>query len=168
MDSMNMSDDSTKRAYILLLNDTLEKKKKLLTWLITITKQQEEIIATDPFDEQLFYETIKVKEKHLEELEQLDDGFTKIYNGVSTELASNRQQYTTIVNKLKELITEVTEMGIEIQALEKRNKLKMEFLFSQKRKNIRDSRMSSKSVTSYYKNMAKQHDNNSLFYDKKK
>ncbi len=163
-----MDESITRRAYIQLLIDVLEKKKKLLIWLINVTEQQESIVATDPFDEQLFNETIRIKEEHLKSLIQLDEGFEKTYTGVKTELVIKKEKYESEISILKNLITEVTDLSIKLQALEKRNKQKIDFLFSGKRKNIRDSRISSKTAANYYKTMSKQHEIESQFYDKKK
>lgn len=165
---MDMEDVVARKTYILLLIETIEKKKKILSWLQNVTKQQEMIIITDPFDEQLFEETIGIKEKHLNELKLLDDGFEGIYNGIRNEISENKEKYKIEIDKLKKLIAEVTDISMELQALEKRNKSKLNVLFSKKRTEIRDLRMSSKMVTNYYKNMANQQESQSFFYDKKK
>ncbi|HHV10453.1 MAG TPA: hypothetical protein GXX75_09285 [Clostridiales bacterium] len=164
----DMEAGTTGHTYIQLLVETLEKKKDLLIWLTNVTEQQETIIAANSFDEQLFNETIEIKEEHLKNLMLLDEGFEKIYEGVKTELSVNRGLYKAEINVLKALIADVTDLSVKLQALEKRNKLKLDFLFSGKRKDIRDSRISSKTAANYYKTMAKQHENQSLFYDKKK
>ncbi len=165
---MAMEDNTARQAYIHLLIDILEKKKKLLIWLMNVTEQQEKIIATDPFEEQVFDETIEIKEEHLNNLIMLDDGFEKIYDGVKDELGNNSGNYISEIACLKKLVAEVTDLNVRLQALEKRNKAKLGFLFSQKRKSIRDSRISSKTAANYYKTMANQQENESLFYDKKK
>jgi hypothetical protein len=165
---MNREDDTARKAYIQLLIDTLEKKKKLLIWLMNVTEQQEAIAAAETFDEQLFNETIGIKEEHLKDLIRLDEGFEAIYSNVKDELIINKNDYKSQIVKLKELVSDVTDLSVKLQALEKRNKSKLDYLFSQKRKGIRDSRVSSKTAANYYKTMSKQHENQSLFYDKKK
>jgi len=165
---MEIQDNTTKQAYIQLLTDTLEKKKKILIWLMNVTEQQEEIFSSDPFDEAVFNQTISIKEEHLNTLAMLDEGFEKVYEGVRDELSANREKYIMEINMLKNLITDITDLSVKLQVLEKRNKTKIEHYFSQKRKGIRDSRMSSKTVSNYYKTMTKQHEAESVFYDKKK
>ena len=165
---MNNEDGTTKQAYIQLLIETLEKKKKILLWLMNVTEQQEEVIAADNFDDSLFQQTLSIKEEHLSTLLMLDEGFEKVYDGVKNELISKKEKYVEEITALKGLITDLTDLSVKLQVLEKRNKSKLEFLFSQKRKGIRDSRISSKTATNYYNTMAKQQESQSIFYDKKK
>lgn len=165
---MDIHDNTTKQAYIQLLIDTLEKKKKLLGWLMNVTKQQEEIMTSDVFDSDLFDQTINIKNEHLQNLTMLDEGFEKVYEGVRDELSVNKRKYEPEIKTLQGLITDITDLSVKLQALEKRNKTKMDYVLSKKRKEIRDTRLSSKTVTNYYKSMNQQHEVQSVFYDKKK
>ncbi|MDF2511436.1 MAG: hypothetical protein K0S04_1302 [Herbinix sp.] len=165
---MDIEGNNAGYTYIQLLTDTLDKKKKILIWLTNVTEQQETVIAADIFDEQLFNQTIEIKEGHLKNLTLLDEGFEKIYEGVKTELAINKLVYKDEISQLKALIVDITDLSVRLQAMEKRNRTKLEFILLQKRKDIRESRLSGKSVASYYKTMAKQQENPSLFYDKRK
>ena len=165
---MEIEDNTTRQTYIQMLIETLEKKEQILIWLMNVTTQQEELISSDPFDQGLFEQTITIKDEHLGTLTGLDDGFEKIYNGVRTELLENKDKYVDEITALKSLIKAVTDLSVKLQALEQRNKAKLDFLFSQKRKGIKDSRISNKTATNYYKTMTKQHEVDSVFYDKKK
>lgn len=164
---MDIEWSTAREVYIQLLIESLRKKKQTLMWLTNVTEQQEGIITAELFDEHLFQETIKIKEEHIQNLIQLDDGFEKIYAGVQAELSEEKEKYKSEIIELKNLIAEITDMSVRLHALEKRNKLKLDFLFSEKRKNIRESRISSKTAVNYYKTMSKQHENQSIFYDKK-
>jgi hypothetical protein len=164
---MNMEDSTTKQTYVQLLIDTLENKKKVLNWLVNVTEQQDTIATAETFDEKLFDETIAIKEDHLNKLVMLDEGFDKIYDGFKEELGLNKYSYRKEIKQLKALISEVTDISVKLMALEKRNKTKLDYVFSQKRKGIKESRMNSKTAANYYKTMARQHETHSLFYDKK-
>jgi flagellar biosynthesis/type III secretory pathway chaperone len=165
---MDIHDNTTKQAYIQLLIDTLEKKKKILNWLMNVTEQQDEIMTSDAFDGSLFDQTINIKGEHLQSLTMLDEGFEKIYEAVRDELSVNKSKYESEIKTLQVLITDITDLSVKLQALEKRNKAKMDFVLSKKRKEIRDTRLSSKTVANYYKTMNKQNEIQSIFYDKKK
>lgn len=165
---MDMDSNVTKQAYIQILIDTLEKKKSILNKLMSVTEQQEEVLTAAKFDDSLFNRTISMKSEHLDTLNMLDEGFEKIYAGVKNEIISNKDHFKEEINTMKNLISDITDYSVKLQALEKRNKSKMEFLLTQKRKEIRNSRISSKTVSNYYKTMASQHESQSLFYDKKK
>lgn len=166
---MDIQDNTTKQAYIQLLIDTLEKKKKTLAWLMSVTEQQEEIMSTENFDDNLFDQTISIKDEHIKTLTMLDEGFEKVYEGVKEELAAKKDKYATEIKTLQGLISDITDLSVKLQALEKRNRSKLEYVLSQKRKEIKDTRLSSKTVANYYKNIAQQNDiQSSVFYDKKK
>lgn len=165
---MELENQAVKQTYIKLLTDILYKKSKTLENLLELTKQQEIVIVTDDLDENEFLKIVNLKEEQINHLTTLDDGFEQLYQSVRDELAGNSDKYSSDIAVLKELITVVTNRSIEIQALEKRNKIKIENYFSNKRKEIRNSRVSNQTVTNYYKTMTNQQENSSFFYDKKK
>lgn len=168
MDWMDLESDSTKQAYIQLLTDVLRKKIEILNHLINLTQQQEGVISDDIFDEELFVQTISLKEEQLQHLSKLDNGFEQLYESVKEELATNKEKYMDEITLLKQQILNITDLSVKIQAMEKRNRAKLDTLFAKKRKDIKISRISSQTATNYYKTMANQHESQSYFYDKKK
>lgn len=165
---MELEGLSTREAYVQLLIDSLKRKTEILEKLIKLTKQQEGIIASDPFNEDEFLKTISDKEEQILLLSKLDDGFEQIYQSVKDELSTNKEKYTKQIAVLKERITGITDAGVELVAMEKRNKTKLEVIFSNKKRDIKNSKISSQTAASYYKNMANQDTSQSFFYDKKK
>lgn len=161
-------DDNVKQTYIQLLIDSLNKKHKVLEELMQITITQHTIIDSESFDEDEFLKTISLKEKQINSLAELDRGFELVYDRIRVELNENRGEYTIQITILKELVTEVTDLSVKLQALEKRNKSKLETIISNKRKNIKNARLSNETVTNYYKSMSKGQNQQSYFYDKKK
>jgi flagellar biosynthesis/type III secretory pathway chaperone len=156
------------KTYIYILSDTLSKKINLLDELIELTLLQAEYILETPFDIDKFDQVLPDKSELIEQLNLLDDGFEKIYNHVNAEISTNKIQYKDEIIKLQDLIKQVTEKSTKIQTLEIQNKSKLEIYFSNKKKEIRNYKMSSQSASSYYKNMANQYEGNSYFLDKKK
>ena len=159
---------NAKQTYIQLLVDTLVKKHEVLSELMQITEKQQSIINNDSFDEDEFLKTISLKEEQINSLSELDRGFELIYDRSRDELNANRKEYASQITSLKELVTAVTDLSVKLQALEKRNRTKLEVLLTNKRKNIKNSRLSNETVTSYYKNMSSKPETQSYFYDKKK
>lgn len=164
---MEFENHESRQAYILLLVDTLKRKSEVLNNLIKITEQQESILALEQFDEDDFLQSIDVKEKQIQLLTKLDDGFEQIYQRVNEELSDNKWNYTSEIAVMQGLITSITDAGVKLQAMEMRNKYKLEAQLAAKRKDIKKSKLSSQTVTNYYKTMAKQHETQSAFYDKK-
>ncbi|MDF2944215.1 MAG: hypothetical protein K0S01_3073 [Herbinix sp.] len=164
---MELENHTTKQAYIQLLADTLKKKTEVLDLLMNLSEQQDSIISSEDFDEEQFLQTITLKEEQIDSLTKLDAGFEQLYESVKVELETGRAKYTIEISALKERITEITDLSVKLQALEKRNKSKLEVLLAQKRKVIKNSRISNQTAANYYKTMAKQHEAQSVFYDKK-
>lgn len=160
--------DNAKETYIQLLIDSLGKKQEILNQLMQITTRQQTIIDSEGFEEDEFLKTISLKEELIKSLDQLDRGFEMVYDRVREELNNNRMEYVYQITSLKELVTKVTDLSIKLQALEKRNRSKLEALLANKRKNIKNSRLSNETVTNYYKNMTSKPEAQSYFYDKKK
>lgn len=165
---MELENQTTRQAYIRMLSDILKKKLAILSELMNLTVAQEEIMKQEAFDEDEFSKTIDSKEKQLEALEKLDIGFDQIYDSVREELTTQKAQYYHEITEMQECITLITDLSVKLQALEKRNKSRLEQILSQKRRDIKQSRLNSKTVAKYYKTMANQGDVPSYFYDKKK
>jgi hypothetical protein len=165
---MELENQTTRQTYIQLMVDTLRKKTVVLNVLMNLTQQQEYIISSDTFQEDQFLQTISQKEEQIQILTKLDIGFEQLYESVKDELVNGKERYSAELEMLKELITDITDLSVKLQALEKRNKSKMDVLFARKRKEIKNSRISNQTATNYYKTMANQHEAQSYFYDKKK
>ena len=168
------ADDKAKRGYavdnntyVQILIDTLTKKNNLLEHLLQITSLQEEYITAIPLDMEQFEQAITKKELLIERLNQLDDGFDKVYDHVKDEIDKNKNKYKNDIEKLQELIKQVTENSVKLQAIEKQNKNKLEVYFSGKKKEIKNFKLNSQTASNYYKNMANQNQGQSYFLDKK-
>lgn len=158
--------DNNKETYIQLLIDSLGKKLEVLNELMQITASQQTIIESEGFDEDEFLKTISLKEEHIQSLFELDKGFEMVYDRIREELNENRKEYAPQITSLKELVTKVTDLSVKLQALETRNKSKLEALLAKKRRSIKNSRLSNETVTNYYKNLANKSESQSYFYDK--
>lgn len=164
---MELENHTAKQAYIQLLADTLKRKTEVLNQLLDLTERQELIIASEDFNEDEFLQVITLKEEQLQVLDKLDSGFEKLYESVREELTLGKEKYEEQIVFLKEQISVVTDLSVRLQTLERRNKSKLEVIFTTKRKNLKNARVSSQTVANYYKTISKQHEAQSFFYDKK-
>ncbi len=165
---MELDKLKTKQVYIQLLVDASVKKSELLYSLIEITQQQEELIEQSAFEEDAFLETVSRKEELLKRLEELDHGFDQTFEHVREELVGNKYRYEAEIRTLQEHIAEISDRSVKLQAMELRNRAKLEALLTRKRKEIRRSMVSSRTAAAYYKTMSNQNEEQSFFYDKKK
>lgn len=159
--------DNNKKTYIQIIIESLNKKYKVLNELMQITSRQKAIIDADSFDEDLFMETISLKQEQIDKLSELDRGFELVYDRIREDLKTNSKEYQSEITSLKELVTKITDLNIKLQALEKSNKPKLESRLANKRQSIKKSRLSNQTVTNYYKTMSSGQEAQSYFYDKK-
>ncbi len=165
---MELDNQTTKQAYIQMLSDVLKRKLAVLNRLMELTGDQEVLMKQDTFDEEAFSRTIDQKGEQLELLTKLDTGFEQLYENVREELSTQKSKYFHEITTMQEDIASITDLSVKLQAMEKRNRTKLEQILSQKRREIKSSRMSSQTVAKYYKTIANQNDTPSFFYDKKK
>ena len=72
---------------------------------------------------------------------------------MSQELKDNREAHADEIRRMKELIRTLTDLSVEIQAQESRNKELMTRKFADVRKKAKGFRTSGKVANEYYKNM---------------
>lgn len=157
-----------KNNYIVILIDSLQKKIKVLDAIIAKNKEQTEIIKEEVMDSDQFEKNIQEKAILIEELDLLDAGFEVIYERVKSILSVEKQQYQREVQKLQELIGEITSKSMEIQAQEARNKVTIEQQFTKLRTKVKKSKAAQNVAKNYYQNMNKISVTEPQFMDRKK
>ena len=154
--------------YLTLLEESLQKKLQVMDEIQQYNLKQQEIFQADEVDIDRFDEYVEEKGNLIDKLNSLDNGFESLYAKVAKELEGNRDQYKDQIKRLQELVTQVTETSVTIQAQEARNKKLIEDFFQKTRENIRSGRKSSKAAYDYYKNMSKSSVVLPQFMDRKK
>ncbi len=164
-----MEIDSSKNTatYIELLKEILEQKLQVMRELLILTQQQNDALKSESFEEELFNELMNQKGVLLEKLDQLDTGFDRIYQQTNKEVFEHKELYRNVIRKLQDLIREITDISVNIQATESRNRDALLVILSSKRREIKNFKAQSNAVTNYYRNMANQNDMQSIFYDTK-
>lgn len=156
------------KVYINVLLDSLNKKILILDQLNVITSKQEVIIQSEDKDVDALEQTFTEKEDLLTQLNQLDEGFDKVYQHVKAELNDNKWQYKEEVIKLQELIRLITDKSTKLQAMELRNKNQIQRFYANRKKEIKDLKISSRTAENYYRNVMSQQAETNYFFDKKK
>ena len=144
-------------SYIQVLIQSLHQKVEALDSIIEKNQEQYEILKN-----------IDEKSQYIDKIVFLDDGFEEIYTRVKEELDGNRAAYTEEIQKMKDLISMITERSMKIQVQEQRNKELAGMQFSKARKKIRQVKAGNKAATQYYKNMQQMDAIPPQFLDKKK
>lgn len=141
--------------YLVILEESLRRKLQVLEDIQAYNMRQQEIFQADNVDLDQFDGYVDEKGALIERLNSLDNGFERLYANVAEELSGNREKYADQIRRLQELVSKVTEAGVQVQAQEARNKKLIEDYFRKQREGIRDGRKSSRAAYDYYKNMSK-------------
>ena len=154
--------------YIDILLQSLKKKEKVLTEIIRLDNIQKEQLEAELGEVEDFDRTVEDKARCIEQLEQLDSGFQKVYDRVAEELKTNGEAYRDEIGQMKALVQRVTDLSVEIQVQEARNKDLMTQKFSSVKQKAKSLRTSGKVADQYYKNMLKLNNVDAQFMDNKK
>ena len=145
--------DSMPDTYIAIMLQSLKKKEQVLDEIIRLDDRQKDTLMDPecPFD--VFDETVEAKSACIDQLNQLDSGFEKLYAQVAEELDQNREDYAKEIRNMQQCIRRVTDKSVKIQAQEARNKQLMKEKFSTVQKQATDVRKNSRAITGYYNSM---------------
>lgn len=148
-------DIEMKETYLDIMQQSLEKKILVLEHIIELNQKQRRGLENPELGPDEFDEIVEAKQQMIDQLEQLDSGFERLFENVKNDLGENKEQYVDRIRKMQELIWDITDRSVEIQVQEQRNKDLMTQKFSDIRQKAKSLRTSNKVASQYYKNMAK-------------
>ena len=134
---------------------SLEKKKKILQDIVDYNVEQEQIITAGEFDGDSFQKNMENKAECIDMLNALDEGFQSVYDRVKADVEMYKQNYKSDIQKLQQLIKEVSALSATIQAQESRNKLQVERKFRELRQETKTAKRSVSMANKYYQNMSR-------------
>ena len=153
--------------YIQVLIQGLDKKIKVLQQILEENDKQEQFLLQDEVDVDEWEALAEKKTPLIEELEFLDQGFSEVYEHVKEELHLHRDVYQEEIKKMQERITNITELSVQIQASEARNKQRAQVQFAKLKKRGRTIHQSSHAARLYSNNMKKLNLVDPQFLDRK-
>lgn len=157
-----------KQTYINIMIQSLDRKIQVLDQIIDVNLRQESILEDKRADIEEFDKCVEEKSSLIEQMQQLDSGFEKLYARVEEELQSNREAHTEEIKVMQSRIRMITDKSMEIQAQEARNKDLMIRKFAYVKDTAKSLRTNSKIASQYYKNMMKINYVDPQFMDNKK
>lgn len=143
------------KEYLDLLKESLMRKEEILKELIKKSETQRQLMEFEEPDWDLFDRTGEEKEKLISELLKQDEGFQSVFDRISEELKANKGKYITEIAGMKAQIKTVTDLSVELEATEQRNKVLIEKKFRENQNKIKQSRLGSQAAIQYYNKMSK-------------
>ena len=156
------------KQYVTALEESLEKKIRVLDEIYRISQLQAEILDKKPMDFERFDAYVDDKDICIEKLNKLDEGFEILYERVGQELKENRAAYEKQIVHMQQMITEITDKSVAIQTLEERNRKAVAEVFSNERKELGQGKRSLNVAMNYYRNMSGANVVPPQYMDKKK
>ena len=153
--------------YVDIMIQSLRKKVKVLEEIKKLNEKQKALLEDDKSDADEFDKTVEDKSARIDQLEQLDEGFDQLFARVKEDLTVNREVYTSKIKSMQDYIRQITDLSMEIQAQEARNKELMTRKFTSIRERAKVVRTSSRAANRYYKNMMQLNYVDPQFLDKK-
>lgn len=163
------------QTYIAIMIQSLEKKEQVLDKIIeldTVQKNQLEDPNLTPDD---FDDVVEQKSKLIEQLDNLDSGFEKLFERVKEELEGNKETHKEEIRIMQDHIRimqdhirKITDKSVKIQSQEARNKALMTNKFNGIKKQARQVRKGANVASKYYQSMTKTGYVDPQFMDNKK
>ncbi len=139
--------------YLRILEESLLKKIAVLDEISSYNKGQAELLKQTSVSFDDLDVNMKYKDELIQKLTELDEGFELLYERVREQLLENKELYKGQIKHLQDLISQITEKSVSIQAQEARNKKMIEDYLAKEKRQLRHGRQASKAAYDYYKSM---------------
>lgn len=153
--------------YLDMLQDSLRKKLEILDKIMTCQKEESDMLKGGSMDRDVFDRSMTEKVELAESIDSLDDGFEKVYDRIREEMIAHKEGYVNQIRALQNMISEISDKNVLIQAEENRIRLEVENYAKRESAALRQRRDNGKAARSYYNNMKKLNYVGSQFMDKK-
>lgn len=142
--------------YLAIMIESLEKKSAILDDIIEENVRQADILGrTDRESEDDLQDSVDKKSDMIDRLEELDEGFSRLYEKIEAAINSNTGAYAKEIAGMQELIREITDKTVKIETQESRNKSMASLYFSGALKRVNEKRATRNAADIYRKNMKK-------------
>ena len=141
--------------YLDMLQDSLRKKLEILDKIMTCQKEESDMLKGGSMDRDVFDRSMTEKVELAESIDSLDDGFEKVYDRIREEMIAHKEGYVNQIRALQNMISEISEKNVLIQAEENRIRLEVENYAKRESAALRQRRDNGKAARSCYNNMKK-------------
>lgn len=156
------------QTYVDIMIQSLNKKLQVLDCIAELNVSQKRCLEDPKGEVDEFDQIVEEKSKLIEQMQQLDSGFEKLFERVQEELQNHKEDYADAIRTMQSLIRKITDKSMEIQAQEARNKELMVRKFTFVKESAKNVLTNQKAASQYYKNMMNLHYVDPQFMDNKK
>ncbi len=157
------------REYFKILIDSLKKKLSILAKIQVLNSEQRDLLLDEQSGPDELDINVNAKDELIAQINDIDDGFSSVYSHVESVIQRDSDRYKDEIRELQSLIKEIMATDTLIRADEQKNRDIAVKRFENIRKQIREVKMSQKTVNTYYQNMMRvQQGMDPRFVDNKK
>jgi hypothetical protein len=109
-------------------------------------------IMDKSMDFQVFDAYVNDKDVLVKQLEKLDEGFDLVYRHVQKDLPQKKTQYANEIRILQDLISQIMDKSMSLQARESRNQQAVMQIFREEKTKLGSHRRSNQAAMNYYRN----------------
>jgi phosphoglycerate-specific signal transduction histidine kinase len=149
-----IQENSMQETYIEIMLQSLKKKNQVLVAIMKQNERQKAVLEAPDGAVEDFDETVEAKASLIEQLNQLDSGFEKLYERVREELSHGQEAYADQIGQMQREIRLITDRSMEVQAQEARNKDLMTQKFARVKRQARQVRVNYRATSSYHQSMS--------------
>lgn len=129
------------QTYIDIMIQSLEKKEQVLDRIIELDIKQKNQLEDPQLTPDDFDEVVEAKSRLIDQLNNLDSGFEKLFERTKEELNGHKEDYKEQIRTMQEHIRSITDKSVKIQSQEARNKDLMTLKFASIKKQAREVRV---------------------------
>ncbi len=150
------------------MKESLVRKKNYLQEILELTNKQGELAVAQELDENSFGEIVEKKDVLISNVNEIDKGFTAVYERVRKEIIQDKELYKDELKVIQDSIRQCVDIGMAIESAELRNKAALETAFAKSYRGVKQLKQSKQVANKYYKSMSNGMINDSILYDRKK
>lgn len=154
--------------YLGILEESLDRKAEVLDEIMEYNRAQEQLLRQENVSMDELDANMEQKDALIQKLAGLDEGFESLYERIREQLQEHKDAYRDQIKRLQELIVQVTEKSVSVQAQEARNKKLVEDYFMAEKSQLRQGKKASKVAYGYYKSISNRNIVPPQFMDQKK
>ncbi len=154
--------------YVNIMKESLVRKRGYLQEILELTNRQGELATASELDGDAFGTIVDRKEILIANVNEIDKGFTAVYDRVRKEIIQDKELYKDELKAIQESIRQCVDLGMAIESAEHRNKSALETAFAKSFRGVKQLKQSTQVVNKYYKSMSNGMVNDSILYDRKK
>ncbi len=154
--------------YVNIMKESLARKKNYLHEILDLTNKQGELALAEKLDQEAFEAIVDRKDTLISNINEIDKGFTAVYDRVRKEILENKDLYKNDLKTIQDSIRQCVDLGMSIESAELRNKSALEVAFTKSFRGVKQLKQSKQVANKYYKSMSNGMVNDSILYDRKK